>query len=94
MFRSAGCEVFEIQLSRGYDEASFRDDLKVLYDKLGLQNKPMVFLFCDNHVTEEGFLELVNNMLTSGKFGRGAMYGVELEIHLAVWLCFIDIAAC
>ncbi|KAF0291565.1 Dynein heavy chain 10, axonemal [Amphibalanus amphitrite] len=63
---TAGCEVFEIQLSRGYDESSFRDDLKVLYDKLGLQNKPMVFMFCDNHVAEEGFLELINNMLTSG----------------------------
>ncbi|XP_037090995.1 dynein heavy chain 10, axonemal-like [Pollicipes pollicipes] len=63
---TAGCEVFEIQLSRGYGESSFRDDLKVLYDKLGLQNKQVVFLFCDNHVAEEGFLELVNNMLTSG----------------------------
>ena len=26
----------------------------------------MVFLFGDQHVMEEGFLELVNNMLTSG----------------------------
>lgn len=26
----------------------------------------MVFLFTDQHVVEEGFLELVNNMLTSG----------------------------
>ena len=26
----------------------------------------MVFLFTDGHVAQEGFLELVNNMLTSG----------------------------
>ena len=26
----------------------------------------MVFLFTDQHVVEEGFLELINNMLTSG----------------------------
>ena len=26
----------------------------------------MVFLFTDAHVVDEGFLELINNMLTSG----------------------------
>ncbi|XP_062874230.1 dynein axonemal heavy chain 10 [Trichomycterus rosablanca] len=63
---TAGCEVFEIVLSRGYSESSFRDDLKTLYLKLGIENKKTVFLFTDGHVAEEGFLELVNNMLTSG----------------------------
>jgi len=38
----------------------------VLYAKLGELNKKMVFLLTDQHVVEEGFLELVNNMLTSG----------------------------
>ena len=38
----------------------------MLYAKLGEQNKKMVFLLTDQHVVEEGFLELVNNMLTSG----------------------------
>jgi dynein heavy chain, axonemal len=28
---TAGCAVFEITLTRGYDEISFRDDLKKLY---------------------------------------------------------------
>ena len=51
---TAGCEVFEIQLSRGYSESSFRDDLKILYNKLGTENKKMVFLFTDQHVAEEG----------------------------------------
>jgi dynein heavy chain len=31
-----------------------------------LCTKPMVFLFTDSHVMEEGFLELINNMLTIG----------------------------
>ena len=39
---------------------------QVLYSKLGEGNKKMVFLFTDQHVVEEGFLELINNMLTSG----------------------------
>ncbi|XP_063051673.1 dynein axonemal heavy chain 10 [Engraulis encrasicolus] len=63
---TAGCEVFEIVLSRGYCEALFREDLKALYLKLGIENKKTVFLFTDAHVAEEGFLELINNMLTSG----------------------------
>ncbi|KAM6964967.1 dynein axonemal heavy chain 10 [Aplochiton taeniatus] len=63
---TAGCEVFEITLSRGYAEANLREDLKVLYLKLGVENKQTVFLFTDAHVAEEGFLELINNMLTSG----------------------------
>ncbi|XP_053136194.1 dynein axonemal heavy chain 10 [Hemicordylus capensis] len=63
---TAGCEVFEIVLSRGYGENNLREDLKSLYVKLGLENKVMIFLFTDAHVAEEGFLELINNMLTSG----------------------------
>lgn len=58
--------MFEILLSRGYSENSFREDLKNLYLKLGTENKRMIFLFTDAHVAEEGFLELINNMLTSG----------------------------
>ncbi|XP_041585454.1 dynein heavy chain 10, axonemal isoform X1 [Vulpes lagopus] len=63
---TAGYEVFEILLSRGYSENNFREDLKNLYLKLGTENKMMIFLFTDTHVAEEGFLELINNMLTSG----------------------------
>ncbi|XP_062273833.1 dynein axonemal heavy chain 10 [Scomber scombrus] len=63
---TAGCEVFEITLSRGYNESNLREDLKTLYLKLGIENKKTVFLFTDAHVVEEGFLELINNMLTSG----------------------------
>ena len=51
---AAECEVFEIMLSRGYNENSFREDLKVLYSKLGMENKKVVFLFTDQHVVEEG----------------------------------------
>eukprot|EP00069_Balaena_mysticetus_P013367 bmy_01484T0 len=63
---TAGYEVFEILLSRGYSESNFREDLKNLYLKLGIENKMMIFLFTDAHVAEEGFLELINNILTSG----------------------------
>ena len=63
---AAGCKVFEITLARGYNEETFREDLKKLYSLLGVENSRVVFLFTDAHVVDEGFLELVNNMLTSG----------------------------
>lgn len=63
---ASGSAVFEITLARGYNEESFREDLKKLYTILGVENKCVVFLFTDAHVVDEGFLELVNNMLTSG----------------------------
>jgi len=63
---AADCEMFEITLARGYNETLFREDLKRLYAMCGNENKKTVFLFTDAHVVEEGFLELINNMLASG----------------------------
>jgi len=60
----AGYDIFSIQLMRGYGELEFREDLKTLYKLLGTQE--VVFLFTDAHVALEGFLEFLNNMLTTG----------------------------
>jgi len=38
----------------------------VRYGMLGVDDKKVMFLFTDAHVADEGFLELINNMLTSG----------------------------
>ncbi|XP_022902554.2 dynein axonemal heavy chain 10 [Onthophagus taurus] len=63
---TAGCEMFEIQLSRGYNESSFKDDLKKLFNQLGIEGKPSVFLYTAAQVIEEGFLEFINNILMIG----------------------------
>jgi dynein heavy chain len=63
---AAGYEVFEITLTRTYNESDFRKDLKKLSQLVGVERKQVVFLFADSHMMHEGFLELVNNMLTSG----------------------------
>ncbi|CAM9103575.1 unnamed protein product [Discosporangium mesarthrocarpum] len=60
----AGYKVFSISLVRNYGEPDFREDLKELFKLLGVG--PVVFLFTDAHVVEEGFLEFINNMLTTG----------------------------
>lgn len=63
---TAGCEMFEIMLSRGYNEISFKEDLKKLYFMLGVERKKTVFYFTDSQIAEEGFLELINNILMIG----------------------------
>jgi dynein heavy chain, axonemal len=48
----AGYDVFSITLTRGYKEKEFREDLKILYEKLC--TKETLFLFTDSHVAYEG----------------------------------------
>ncbi|KAK7102408.1 hypothetical protein V1264_020630 [Littorina saxatilis] len=63
------CEytTFQIEVSKHYRKQEFRDDLKKLYFQCGVENKPSVFLFNDIQVVEEGFLEDINNILSSGE---------------------------
>jgi len=63
---AAGYQLFQIILSRGYNEAFFREDMKNLYNIVGLENKTVVFMFTCAHIKDESFLELVNSMLTAG----------------------------
>ena len=61
------CEykVFQVEVTKHYRQTVFREDIKSLYRQAG--NKPTVFLFNDTQVVEEGFLEDVNNTLSSGE---------------------------
>lgn len=43
-----------ITLSRGYNEVSFKDDMKVLFSQVGLSRKPTVFIFTAAQIVEEG----------------------------------------
>ncbi|KOB71862.1 putative Ciliary dynein heavy chain, partial [Operophtera brumata] len=42
---AAGCEIFEITVTRVYNENTFKDDMKRMYNQLGVDNKKTVFLF-------------------------------------------------
>lgn len=63
---AAGCSMFEISLSRGYNENSFKEDMKKLYAQAGVERKSTVFLFTASQIAEEGFLESINNILAVG----------------------------
>lgn len=48
---AANCEIFEIKITRGYNEESFKTDLKTLFNDLITQ--PTVFLFAAAQVNNK-----------------------------------------
>ena len=59
-------ELFQIQLSKNYDGAAWRDDLKLRRARRG-EGKPTVFLFSDTQIKDESFVEDINNVLNTGE---------------------------
>ncbi|KAG3225312.1 Dynein heavy chain 1, axonemal [Phytophthora cactorum] len=56
----------QIEISKGYGVAEWRDDLKKCLMKAGIDEKPLVFLFSDVQIVHEAMLEDINNVLNSG----------------------------
>lgn len=59
--------LLQVEISKSYSRADWREDLKKLLRRAGCDCKPVTFLFSDSQIKDEAFVEDVNNILNSGE---------------------------
>ncbi len=63
----AGNYTFQITITKHYNMTNLFEDLKSLYKVAGFQGRSVTFIFTDAEVKDEGFLEYINQILSTGE---------------------------
>ncbi|CAD5122382.1 DgyrCDS10813 [Dimorphilus gyrociliatus] len=62
----ADYDLFQIEITKNYSISDWRDDIKRLLLKAGTEGKQIVFLFSDNQIKNESFMEDISMILNTG----------------------------
>ena len=76
-------------MTRNYNENSFRDDLKVLFEQIALKNIKTVFILNDTQIIDENFLEYINTILCNGTIP--SLFNDEVNFAQLVVLFYIEL---
>lgn len=60
------CELYQIEITKNYSNSDWREDLKKIMLQVGVATKSTVFLFADNQIKDESFIEDINMLLNTG----------------------------
>ena len=76
---------FQITLTKAYNQSSFIEDLRALYRSAGAQQKQTVFIFTEQEIKAESFLELLNSVLMTGEvpglFAKDEMMAMTADLR-------------
>ncbi|XP_078610604.1 dynein axonemal heavy chain 3-like isoform X1 [Branchiostoma floridae x Branchiostoma japonicum] len=59
-------DLFQIEITKNYTNSEWREDVKKVLLKAGSEGKQTVFLFSDNQIKSESFVEDINMILNTG----------------------------
>jgi dynein heavy chain len=66
---------FMITISSSYGMADLKTDLQALYNKTGIKDEAILFLFTEGQISNERFLVYLNDLLSSGEIAE--LYATE-----------------
>ena len=73
----SGYRLYMVNITKGYGQVEWREDLRQCLLYAGIQDKPIVFLFSDAQVVMESMVEDINNVLNAGDVPN--LYAAEDE---------------